>query len=88
MGLRGQLCFTPLLTFEARGDTLAWVVNAHDILGIHHLQALQEASLHPGASQHLPKHFTRHNIKRLFEVHKAKIEWFLFSLVLFYQSSQ
>jgi hypothetical protein len=37
MGLRGQLCFTPLLALEARGDTLAWVVNAHDILGIHRL---------------------------------------------------
>ncbi len=46
--------FHTLLTPEARGDTLAWVVDAYGIFGIHRLQALQEASLHPEASQHLP----------------------------------
>jgi hypothetical protein len=45
-------------------------------------------SLHLEANQHLPQHFTWHNIERLFEVHKTKIEWFLLCLVLFYQSSQ
>jgi hypothetical protein len=45
-------------------------------------------SLHPEASQHLPKHFTWHNIERLLEVHKATIEWLLFCLALFYQSLQ
>jgi hypothetical protein len=33
-----------LLAFEARDDTLAWVVDVYGILGIHCLQALQEAS--------------------------------------------
>jgi hypothetical protein len=64
------------------------VVNAYGILGIHRLKASQEASFHPEASQHLPQHFTRHNIKHLFEVHKATIEWLIFYLALFYQSSQ
>jgi hypothetical protein len=64
------------------------VVDAYGILGIHRLQASQEASLHPKAGQHLPQHFTRHNIERLFEIHKTTIKWFLFCLVLFYQSSQ
>jgi hypothetical protein len=50
--------------------------------------ALQEASFHPEVSQHLPKHFTRHNIERLFEVHKATMEWFFFCLALFYQNLQ
>jgi hypothetical protein len=80
--------FHTLLALEAGGDTFAWVVDAYGILGIHHLQASQEASLHPEASQHLPKHFTRHNIERLFEVHKTTIKWLLFCLALFYQSSQ
>jgi hypothetical protein len=77
-----------LLALEAGGDTLTWVVDAYGILGIHHLQASQEVSLHPEASQHLPQQFTQHNIERLFEVHKTKIEWLIFCLALFYQSSQ
>jgi hypothetical protein len=68
--------FHTLLAFEGWGDTLAWVVDAYSILGIHHLQALQEASFHPKANLHLPQHFTRHNIECLFEVHKTTIEWF------------
>jgi len=36
-----------LLAFEAKGDTFAWVVDAYGILGIHRLQASQEASLSP-----------------------------------------
>jgi hypothetical protein len=76
--------FHTLLALEAGGDTFAWVVDAYDILGIHHLQASQEASLHLEASQHLSQHFMRHNIERIFEVHKTKIEWLLFCLVLFY----
>jgi hypothetical protein len=64
------------------------VVNAYIILGIQHLQALQETSFHPKANQHLPHHFTRHNIKWFFEVHKATIKWLLFCLALFYQSTQ
>jgi hypothetical protein len=40
-GLRGQLCFTTLLHTllapKVGGDTLAWVVDAYDILGIHRL---------------------------------------------------
>ncbi len=77
-----------LLAPEAGGDTFDWVVDAYSILSIHRLQASQEASLHPEASQHMPQHFTRHNIKRLFKVHKTKIEWLFFCLALFYQSSQ
>jgi hypothetical protein len=77
-----------LLTLEAGGDTLAWVVDAYGMFGIDRLQALQEESLHPKASQYLPEHFTQHSIERLFEVHKGAIEWFLFLLALFYQSSQ
>jgi hypothetical protein len=50
------------------------MVDAYDILGIHHLQASQEASLRLEASQHLSKHFTHHNIKRLFQIHKATKE--------------
>jgi hypothetical protein len=73
-----------MLAPEARGDTIAWVVDVYDIFSIHRLQALQETSLHPKPSQHLPQHFTRHNIERLFEVHKITIEWFLFCLALFY----
>jgi len=46
------------LALEAEGDTLAWVADAYGILGIHRLQASQEASLHPKAIQHLPQHFT------------------------------
>jgi hypothetical protein len=65
--------FHTLPTLEAGGDTLAWVVDAYDIFGIHCLQASQEASFHPEANQHLPQHFTRHNIERLFEVHKVTI---------------
>jgi hypothetical protein len=76
-----------LLTPEARGDTFAWVVDAYGMLGIHCLQALQEAFFHLEANQHLLQHFTQHNIKHLFEVHKATIEWFLFCLALFYQNS-
>jgi hypothetical protein len=76
------------LTPEARGDTLAWVVDAYGILGIHRLHASQETSFHLEANQHLPQHFTRHNIEHLFEVHKIVIEWLLFCLVLFYHSSQ
>jgi hypothetical protein len=49
---------------------------------------LQEASLYLEANQHLPQHFTPRNIERLFEVYKTTIEWFLFCLTLFYQSSQ
>jgi hypothetical protein len=77
-----------LLAPEARGDTLAWVIDAYCILSIHCLQESQEASLHPEASQHLPQHFTWHNIELLFKVHKATIKWLLFCLALFYQSSQ
>jgi hypothetical protein len=77
-----------LLAPEARGDTLAWVVDAYGILDIHRLQASQEASFHPEASQHLLEHFTQHNIERLFEVHKTEIEWIFFCLNLFYQSLQ
>jgi hypothetical protein len=62
------------------------VVDAYGILGIHRLQALQEASFHPEANQHLPQHFTWHNIEWLFEVHTTKIKWFLSCLALFYQS--
>jgi hypothetical protein len=76
-----------LLAPKVGGDTFVWVVDAYDILGIHRVQASQEMSFHPKVSQHLPKHFTRHNIKHIFEVHKAAIEWFLFCLALFYQSS-
>ncbi len=77
-----------LLAPKAGGDTLDWVVDVYGIFGIHCLQASQEASLHPEASQHLPQHFTRHNIEHFFEVHKIDIEWFLFCLALFYQSLQ
>ncbi len=78
-----------LLTLEARGNTFAWVVDAYDILGIHHMQALQETSFHFEASQHLSQHFTWHNIERLFEVHKkTEIKCLLFCLALFYQNSQ
>jgi hypothetical protein len=73
-----------LLAPEVGGDTFAWVVDAYDILAIHRLQVLQELSLHLEGSQHLPQHFTWHNIEHLFEVHKIEIEWFLFCLVLFY----
>jgi hypothetical protein len=67
-----------LLAHEARGDTLAWVVDVYYIVGIHCLLASQEVSLHPEASQHLPQHFTQHSIERLFEVYKTEIEWLLF----------
>jgi hypothetical protein len=77
-----------LLAPEVGGDTLVWVVDAYGILGIHRLQASQEASLHLEANQHLTQHFTWHNIECFFEVYKATIKWFLFCLVLFYQSSQ
>jgi hypothetical protein len=77
-----------LLALEVGGDTLVWVVDAYGIFGIHRLQASQKASLHPEASQHLPQHFMRHNIERLFEVHKTTIEWLLFCLASFYQSLQ
>jgi hypothetical protein len=77
-----------LLALEAGGDTLTWVVNAYGIFGIHCLQALQEASFHPEANQHLPWHFTQHNIECIFEVHKIIIEWGFFYIVLFYKSSQ
>jgi len=77
-----------LLAPKVGGDTFIWVVHVYGILGIHRLQASQETSLHPEASQHLPQHFTWHNIKRLFEVHEVAIEWFLFCLVMFYQSPQ
>jgi hypothetical protein len=80
--------FHTLLALEVGGDTLAWVADAYDILGIHRLQASQEVSFHPEANQHLPQHFTWHNIECLFEVHKTTIEWLLFCLVLFYQNSQ
>jgi len=43
--------FHTLLTLEARGDTFGWVVDVYDILGIHRLQASQETSFHPKASQ-------------------------------------
>jgi hypothetical protein len=45
-------------------------------------------SFHLEANQHLPKHFMWHNIERFFQVHKITIEWLLFCLALFYQSSQ
>jgi hypothetical protein len=61
-----------LLAPKAGGDTLAWVVDAYGILGIHQLQASQEASFHPEANQQLPKHFMRHNIERLFKVYKQQ----------------
>jgi hypothetical protein len=77
-----------LLAPKIRGDTLAWVVDAYNILGIHRLQTLQEVSFHLEANQHLPQHFTRYSIKCLFEVHKATIKWFLFFLAMFYQSLQ
>jgi hypothetical protein len=77
-----------LLAPEVGGDTLAWVVDTYGILGIHHLHALQEASFHLEARQHLPQHFTWHNIERLFEVQKSTIEWFFFCLALFYSSPQ
>jgi hypothetical protein len=77
-----------LLALQTKGNTLAWVVDAYGILGIHYMQALQEVSLHFEASQHLPQHFMWHIIKRLFEIYKVTIEWFLFFLALFYQSSQ
>jgi hypothetical protein len=64
------------------------VVDVYCIVGIHHLQASQEASFHPEASQHMPQHFTQHRVERLFEVHKATIEWLLFCLALFNQSLQ
>jgi hypothetical protein len=73
---------------EVGGDTLTWVVDAYGILGIHRLRALQEASFHLEANQHLPQHIMRHNIERFFEVHKIEIEWLPFCLALFYQSSQ
>jgi hypothetical protein len=76
------------LAFEVGGDTLVWVVDAYDILGIHRLQASQEASFHLEASQHLPQHITRHNIECFFEVHRIEIKWLLFCLALFYQSLQ
>jgi hypothetical protein len=66
-----------LLALKARGDdTLAWVVDAYGILGIHRLHASQEMSLHLKASQHLPQHFMCHNIERFFEIHKTTIECF------------
>jgi hypothetical protein len=65
--------FHTLLTPKAGGDTFTWVVDAYGIFGIHRLQASQEASFHPEAGQHFPQHFMRHNIERLFEVHKATI---------------
>ncbi len=71
-GLRGQPCFTPCWHLKLE-DTFAWMVDAYDILGIHHLQASQKVSLHPEANQHLPQHFTRYSIERLFKVHKATI---------------
>jgi hypothetical protein len=77
-----------LLAREAGGDTLTWVVDAYGILGIHYLQALQEMSFHHEASQHLPQHFTLHNVEHIFEVHKTTIECFFFCLALFQQSSQ
>jgi hypothetical protein len=73
---------------KARGDTLTWLVDAYNILGIHCLQTSKEAFFHPEANQHLQQHFTWHNIEHLFEVHKTTIEWFLFCLVLFYQNLQ
>jgi hypothetical protein len=42
--------FHTLLPPQAGGDTLAWVVNAYGILGIHRLQASQKTSLHPKAT--------------------------------------
>jgi hypothetical protein len=63
-----------LLTPKPGNDTLAWVVDACDILGIHHLQALQEASIHLETNQHLSQHFMQQNIERFFEVHKTAIE--------------
>ncbi len=45
---------TTLLAPKTKGDTLAWVVDTYDILGIHRLQASQEASLHLEANQHMP----------------------------------
>ncbi len=50
VGVKRATLFHTLLTPKARGDTLTWVVDAYDILGIHRMQALQEASLHPEAS--------------------------------------
>jgi hypothetical protein len=78
--------FHTLLAPKVGGDTFTWVVDAYGILGIHHLQASQEASFHPEASQHLSQHFTWHSIKRLFEIHKTEIEWFFFCHALFYQN--
>ncbi len=75
-GWRTTLLHT-LLAPKTGGDTLAWVVDAYDILGIHCLQPSQKVSLHPEANKHLPQHFTWHNIKRLFEVYKATIKWFV-----------
>jgi hypothetical protein len=80
--------FHTLLTPEAKGDTLVWVVDAYNILSLHRLQASQDVSLHPETSQHMPQHFTRHSIECFFEVHKTTIDWLLFCLSLFYQSSQ
>jgi hypothetical protein len=70
--------FHTLLAPKTKGDTLTWVVDAYGILSIHHPQASQEASLHPEANQHLPQHFTWHNIERIFEIYKAIIKWFFF----------
>jgi hypothetical protein len=53
-GLRGQPCFTSCWHLKLEVTLLTWVVDAYGILGIHHLQASQEASLHPEANQHLP----------------------------------
>jgi hypothetical protein len=77
-----------LLALEAGGDTLTWVINVYGILSIHRLQASQKASLHLEANQHLPQHFIRHSIERLFEVHKVVIKLLFFCFILFYQRSQ
>jgi hypothetical protein len=69
---------------QTRGETFVWVVDANDILCIHSLQALQEASFYLEASQHLPQHFIWHNIKCIFEVHKTTIDWLFFYIALFY----
>jgi hypothetical protein len=79
-----MLDWQTLCYFLYLGDNLTWVVDAYGIFGIHRLQAVQKVFFHLKASQQLPQHFMRHNIERLFEIHKATIEWLLFCLVLFY----
>jgi hypothetical protein len=85
-GLRGQPCFTACwhLKLEVT-PSLGWLMC---IVSLAYITCRHCKKHPPKASQHLPQHFTWHNIKCLFEIYKTTIEWFLFCLVLFYQSSQ